>query len=123
MSGREEKKGDGGSGRGDKQQARQQDGGARSQSDDGSGGDGGQWARQQDGSARGLDLNRASPEELERVRGVGPERAQRLAENRPYRSWEDVERVEGFSHALVEDLKSAGVTLGSERGAERSAER
>jgi DNA uptake protein ComE-like DNA-binding protein len=66
------------------------------------------------GNARGVDLNTASQEELEQVGGLGRERAQRIIENRPIRSWDDLKNIEGFSDKLVEDLRQAGATLGRE---------
>lgn len=65
------------------------------------------------GDAEGIDLNSASEQDLERVGGLGRERAQRIVENRPFRSWEDVKRIEGFSDKLVEDLRSAGASIGN----------
>jgi len=67
------------------------------------------------GNARGIDLNKASAEELDRVGGLGHDRVQRIIENRPFRSWDDLKRVEGFGGTLVDDLKNAGATLGDER--------
>lgn len=64
------------------------------------------------GNAKGVDLNRASREELERVGGLGPDRAQRIVQQRPIRSWEDLKKIEGFSDTLVEDLRKAGATIG-----------
>ena len=64
------------------------------------------------GEAQGVDLNRASQQDLERVGGLGPERAKRIVESRPFRSWDDLKRMEGFSDKLVEDLRTAGATLG-----------
>jgi DNA uptake protein ComE-like DNA-binding protein len=63
------------------------------------------------GEAKGINLNRASPEELNRVGGLGDERVQRLIKNRPYRSWDDLKKVEGFGGTLVEDLKNAGAQI------------
>jgi competence protein ComEA len=65
------------------------------------------------GEAKNVDLNSASAEELDRIGGLGHERVQRIVENRPFRSWEDLRRVEGFGGTLVDDLKNAGATLGS----------
>jgi competence protein ComEC len=63
------------------------------------------------GDAKGINLNEASPDELKRIGGVGEERAQRLVEHRPYKSWEDVKKVEGFNETLVNDLKEAGAQI------------
>lgn len=64
------------------------------------------------GEARGVDLNTASVEELERVGGIGRERAERIVRERPFNSWEDLKRIEGFSDKLINDLREAGATLG-----------
>lgn len=69
------------------------------------------------GDAKGVDLNTASEDELERVGGIGRERARRIIENRPLKSWDDLKRIEGFSDKLVEDLRAAGATLGRSEGA------
>lgn len=68
------------------------------------------------GEANGVDLNSATAEELDRIGGLGEERARRIAENRPFRSWDDLKRVEGFSDTLVDDLRQAGARLGSNEG-------
>ncbi len=65
------------------------------------------------GDAQGVDLNSASEQQLERVGGLGRERAHRIVQSRPLRSWDDLKRIEGFSDKLVDDLRSAGATLGS----------
>jgi len=49
------------------------------------------------------------------VGGLGQERAKRIIENRPYRSWDDLKRVEGIGDKLTEDLKNAGATIGDGR--------
>jgi DNA uptake protein ComE-like DNA-binding protein len=64
------------------------------------------------GDANGVDLNQASEQELDQVGGLGRERAQRIVQNRPFRSWDDLKRVEGFSEKLVDDLRQAGATIG-----------
>ena len=64
------------------------------------------------GNANGVDLNSASAEQLENVGGLGRERAARLVQSRPFKSWDDVKRIEGFSDKLVQDLQRAGASLG-----------
>jgi DNA uptake protein ComE-like DNA-binding protein len=64
------------------------------------------------GDANGVDLNAASRDELERVGGLGSHRADRIMRQRPFQSWDDLRRIEGFSDKLVQDLRQAGATLG-----------
>lgn len=68
------------------------------------------------GDAKGVDLNSASEQELERVGGLGRERAQRIINARPLNSWDDLKEIEGFSGKLIQDLRQAGATIGGERG-------
>ena len=60
-----------------------------------------------------VDLNKASEQELADLPMVGPDRAKTLAQNRPYKSWADVERLPGFSSGMIDDLKSGGAQIGS----------
>src|SRR5713101_327788 len=60
------------------------------------------------GNAGGVDLNKASEQDLQRVCGIGEERAKRIVENRPFRSWEDLKKVEGFNEKLVEESQAVG---------------
>jgi hypothetical protein len=62
--------------------------------------------------ARGVDLNLASEDELSSEVGLGPERAQRIVESRPLRSWDDLRAIEGFTDRLVSELQSGGAVLG-----------
>lgn len=62
---------------------------------------------------RMVDLNKASVDELADLPMVGRERAEALAKARPFRSWQDVGKVPGFSSGMVDDLKSGGAQLGS----------
>ncbi|HYZ33937.1 MAG TPA: helix-hairpin-helix domain-containing protein [Crenalkalicoccus sp.] len=64
------------------------------------------------GDAKGVNLNTASVDELERIGGIGRQRAERIVQARPFASWDDLKRVEGFSDKLVQDLREAGATLG-----------
>lgn len=63
------------------------------------------------GKANGTNLNEASSQDLEKVGGLGRERAERIVQQRPFRSWDDLKRIEGFSEKLVDDLKNSGATL------------
>jgi predicted DNA-binding helix-hairpin-helix protein len=54
-----------------------------------------------------VDLNTASEQELASVGGLGPERARRIVERRPIRSWDDLTNIEGFGERLVSDLRNA----------------
>lgn len=65
-----------------------------------------------------LDLNHAGEEQLDQEVGLGPERARRLVESRPFASWDDVVRIEGFTQAVVDELRSRGAELGDPRTAE-----
>ncbi len=69
------------------------------------------------GDAKGIDLNSASQQELERVGGLGQDRARRIINARPLSSWDDIKNIEGFSETLVNDLKQAGATIGGKRAA------
>jgi len=64
------------------------------------------------GDASGVDLNSASRDQLERVGGLGPDRAQRIIQQRPIQSWDDLKNIEGFSDKLVMDLRQAGARIG-----------
>ncbi len=59
----------------------------------------------------GIDINTAPEERLADLPKVGRERARALAQHRPFRTWEDVERIPGFGAGMVDHLRSAGVTL------------
>jgi DNA uptake protein ComE-like DNA-binding protein len=69
------------------------------------------------GDAKGIDLNSGSQQELERVGGLGQDRARRIINARPLNSWDDVKNIEGFSDTLVNDLRKAGATIGGKRAA------
>jgi len=52
-----------------------------------------------------VDPNTASPDELKKLPGIGPELADRLIENRPYKHVEDLSRVPGIGKKTVEKLR------------------
>lgn len=52
-----------------------------------------------------VNVNTATPEELESIPGIGPAFAAQIIAGRPYSRVEDLERVHGFGHNLVESLR------------------
>jgi len=52
-----------------------------------------------------LDVNTASPQELEAIPGIGPTMARRIVENRPYAKVEDLLRVPGIGPATLERIR------------------
>lgn len=58
-----------------------------------------------------LDVNRASSDELQAVRGIGPRMAARIVATRPFASWQDLQRVRGIGPATSRRL-SRSLRLG-----------
>jgi competence protein ComEA len=52
-----------------------------------------------------IDINRASPEELARLPGIGPTLAKRIVEGRPFASVADLRRVKGIGAKTLEKLR------------------
>ena len=55
--------------------------------------------------AGSVDINSATAEDLQALPGIGPAMAQRIIEERPYGSTEDIMRVKGIGEATFEKLK------------------
>jgi hypothetical protein len=68
--------------------------------------------------AKDVNLNSASEEELAEDVGLGPGRARRLIEARPFETWDELHRIEGMTEALVVELRGAGAVLGPSSPAE-----
>lgn len=69
-------------------------------------------------SAVPIDINQATAEELQRIPGVGPKRAQQILDERdrrPFRSVEELRRVPGIGAKTLEKLRPF-VSVGPERG-------
>lgn len=60
---------------------------------------------------RRVNLNTADQAEIENLPMVGPRRAAALIAARPFRSWEDVAKVEGMDLGMIDDLRSGGAEL------------
>jgi competence protein ComEA len=58
-----------------------------------------------------VDLNKASQQELDALKGVGPSTAKKIIENRPYKSVDELSKA-GLSAKAIQDLKPF-VTVGA----------
>ncbi|MCF7845527.1 MAG: helix-hairpin-helix domain-containing protein [Candidatus Pacebacteria bacterium] len=56
-----------------------------------------------------VEINSASEEELDLLTGVGPAYAERIIENRPFCSLDDLERVSGIGEKTIENIKDQGL--------------
>ena len=54
---------------------------------------------------RKSNLNNASYDQLLKIHNIGKTLAKRLTEHMPFKSWQDVEKVEGMGPARVSQLK------------------
>lgn len=65
--------------------------------------------------AAATDANKASPTELDQVKGIGPATAARIVEQRksgPFKNWDDfIARVNGIGPASAAKLSSQGLTI------------
>jgi competence protein ComEA len=63
-----------------------------------------------------LDLNTVNEPELERIQGIGKLHAKNIIDyrtkNGPFKSWDDLRKVQGFSNDMMETLKRYGVHVG-----------
>ncbi|WP_042146855.1 MBL fold metallo-hydrolase [Paucisalibacillus sp. EB02] len=56
-----------------------------------------------------ININTASLEEVQRIKHIGPERAQDLIDLRPFSSVEDLDRINGIGPARIKDIVAEGV--------------
>lgn len=61
---------------------------------------------------RTVDLNSAPEEIIADLPMIGPDRARTICQNRPFKSWDDVDKLDGFDKGMVDDLKSGGAQIG-----------
>jgi DNA uptake protein ComE-like DNA-binding protein len=61
---------------------------------------------------RRVNLNTADQKEIEDLPMVGPKRAEALMKARPFKSWDEVAKVEGMDLGMIDDLRSGGAELG-----------
>lgn len=60
-------------------------------------------------ASESININEASYEELQKIKGVGKVIAQRIVEERPYHSLDDLIRVKGIGEATLRGIKSQGL--------------
>jgi DNA uptake protein ComE-like DNA-binding protein len=74
-----------------------------------------------------MDINKATKEQLENAFQVDGTRAEYLVDYRSrsggFKSWDEVKQVPGFEHKMVENLRRAGLTIGSEGNGQTARER
>lgn len=67
-------------------------------------------------SAWALDVNRATAEQLQEIKGIGPVMAERIVKERKkgdFTSWQDLqERVNGVADGKSKQFSKAGLTVG-----------
>ena len=78
------------------------------------------------GNARALDVNRADASQLQTLRGIGPNMAQRILTERdrngPFATLDALrERVRGIGEKTLQSLREAGLSAGAEQGASRAS--
>lgn len=56
-----------------------------------------------------VNINTASPDELQRIIHIGPERAEQILNLRPFRSVDDMIRISGIGAARLADIKAQGL--------------
>ena len=62
-------------------------------------------------SSSRINLNTASKEQLSNLRMVGETRARFIIENRPFKDWEELDKVPGLSKGMIDDMKKSGATI------------
>jgi competence ComEA-like helix-hairpin-helix protein len=53
-----------------------------------------------------VNLNNATLDEIANVPMIGRDKAEHIVSHRPYKSWDDLKRVPGFSEGLLDNLKN-----------------
>ncbi len=63
-------------------------------------------------------LNEAKAQDLEKIEGIGHQRAQDIVnyreENGDFESWDDVKKIPGFSEEMVDVLRTNGADWGED---------
>jgi uncharacterized protein (TIGR02284 family) len=60
-----------------------------------------------------IDLNSATQQELEKMPGIGPQRARLLLRRRPFSGFDDLKRVPGLNDRIIADMRQKGAAIRS----------
>ena len=70
------------------------------------------WKKKRTSCDDPFDLNTASTEQLQQLRGIGPVKAATIVAGRPYRSVEDLLKIPGIGKKTLEKIRPC-VTVGN----------
>lgn len=63
-----------------------------------------------------LDLNTLNETDLERIPGIGKQHAKDIinyrTKNGPFKNWDELKKVQGFTNDKIDNLKLDGVKVG-----------
>ncbi|MFP4418341.1 MAG: ComEA family DNA-binding protein [Chitinivibrionales bacterium] len=57
------------------------------------------------------NINTATREQLSALPGIDDKKAGQLQDNRPFRSWDDISSLPGFSEEITDNLRNSGAVL------------
>lgn len=55
---------------------------------------------------RRIDINIAPEADLKKIRGIGPQKAEKIIKKRPFSSLDDIERIEGIGKRTIQEIKN-----------------